>query len=131
MAARSAQALIAAAERANAVRSGARFGVKTVRFGVDFAAVRARVRDVVSAVAPLDSPERFNAMGVRIIEGVGHFTDRETVAAGGFAIKARRFIIATGSSPELPPIPGLADVPLLTNEKCFRSRGMSAPSCRY
>ena len=114
-----AQALIAAAERANAVRSGARFGVKTVRFGVDFAAVRARVRDVVSAVAPLDSPERFNAMGVRIIEGVGHFTDRETVAAGGFAIKARRFIIATGSSPELPPIPGLADVPLLTNENVF------------
>ena len=81
--------------------------------------VRARVRDVVSAVAPLDSPERFNAMGVRIIEGVGHFTDRETVAAGGFAIKARRFIIATGSSPEPPPIPGLANVPLLTNENVF------------
>ncbi|HZC55513.1 MAG TPA: FAD-dependent oxidoreductase [Xanthobacteraceae bacterium] len=77
------------------------------------------MRDVVSAVAPLDSPERFNAMGVRIIEGVGHFADRETVAAGGFAIKARRFIIATGSSPELPPIPGLADVPLLTNENVF------------
>jgi pyruvate/2-oxoglutarate dehydrogenase complex dihydrolipoamide dehydrogenase (E3) component len=114
-----AQALIAAAERAHAVRTGARFGVKTVRFGVDFASVRARVREVVAAVAPLDSRERFNGMGVRVIEGVGRFTDRETVAVNGFVIKARRFIIATGSSPELPPIQGLADVPHLTSENVF------------
>ncbi len=114
-----AQALIAAAERAHAVRTGARFGAKTVRFGVDFARVRARVREVVAAVAPLDSRERFNGMGVRVIEGVGRFTDRETVAVNGFVIKARRFIIATGSSPELPPIQGLADVPHLTSENVF------------
>jgi pyruvate/2-oxoglutarate dehydrogenase complex dihydrolipoamide dehydrogenase (E3) component len=114
-----AQALIAAAERANAVRTGARFGVKTVRFGIDFASVRARVQDVVAAVEPLDSRARFAGMGVRVVEGGGHFTDRETVAAGGFVIKARRFIIATGSSPGLPAIPGLADVPHLTNENVF------------
>ena len=114
-----AQALIAVAERAHAVRTGARFGVKTVRFGVDFARVRARVREVVAAVAPLDSSERFAGMGVRVIEGVGRFTDRETVAVNGFVIKARRFIIATGSSPELPPIQGLADVPHLTSENVF------------
>ncbi len=58
-------------------------------------------------------------MGVRVIEGVGRFTDRETVAVNGFVIKARRFIIATGSSPELPPIQGLADVPHLTSENVF------------
>jgi pyruvate/2-oxoglutarate dehydrogenase complex dihydrolipoamide dehydrogenase (E3) component len=114
-----AQALIAVAERAHAVRTAARFGVKTVRFGVDFAGVRARMREVIAAVAPLDSRERFNGMGVRVIEGVGRFTDRETVAVNGFAIKARRFIIATGSSPELPPIFGLAEVPHLTSENVF------------
>ena len=114
-----AQALIAAAERAHAVRTGARFGAKTVRFGVDFASVRARVQEVVSAVAPLDSRERFNGMGVRVIEGVGRFTDRETVSVNGFVIKARRFIIATGSSPELPPVPGLAGVPHLTSGNVF------------
>ncbi len=114
-----AQALIAVAERAHAVRCAARFGVKTVRFGVDFAGVRARVQEVIASVAPLDSRERFNGMGVRVIEGIGRFTDRETVAVNGTAIKARRFIIATGSSPELPPIPGLADVPHLTSENMF------------
>jgi pyruvate/2-oxoglutarate dehydrogenase complex dihydrolipoamide dehydrogenase (E3) component len=114
-----AQALIAVAERAHAVRDAARFGVKTVRLGVDFAGVRARVQEVIAAVAPLDSRERFNGMGVRVIEGIGRFTDRETVAVNGTAIKARRFIIATGSSPELPPIPGLADVPHLTSENVF------------
>jgi pyruvate/2-oxoglutarate dehydrogenase complex dihydrolipoamide dehydrogenase (E3) component len=114
-----AQALIAAAERAHAVRTAQRFGVKTVRFGVDFAAVRARVQEVVAASAPLRARERFAGMGVRVIEGTGRFVDRETVAVNEIAVKARRFIIATGSSPELPPIPGLADGACLTSETIF------------
>jgi pyruvate/2-oxoglutarate dehydrogenase complex dihydrolipoamide dehydrogenase (E3) component len=112
-------ALIAAAERADAFRKGARFGVKTARHGVDFAAVRAHVHDVVAAVAPRETRERFNGMGVRVIEGVGRFRDAATVAVNGFDIKARRFVIATGSSPALPQIPGLADVPHLTTETVF------------
>jgi pyruvate/2-oxoglutarate dehydrogenase complex dihydrolipoamide dehydrogenase (E3) component len=104
----SANALIAAAERGQAVR-----------FGADFAAIRAHVRDVVAAVAPQQSRERFNGLGVRVIEGVGRFTDRETVAVNGFAIKARRFVIASGAAPALPAIPGLADVPYLTSETVF------------
>jgi pyruvate/2-oxoglutarate dehydrogenase complex dihydrolipoamide dehydrogenase (E3) component len=114
-----AQALIAAAERAHAVRTAPRFGIKTVRFGVDFAAVRAHVQEVIAAVAPLDSRERFAGMGVRVIEGAASFADRETVTVNGSAVKARRFIIATGSLPDLPAIPGLADVPFLTNEDVF------------
>jgi pyruvate/2-oxoglutarate dehydrogenase complex dihydrolipoamide dehydrogenase (E3) component len=115
----SSKALIAAAEHANALRNGARFGVKSVRSGVDFAAVRAHMREVVAAVAPQDSRERFTGLGVRVIEGAARFTDRNTVAVDGFAIKARRFVIATGSSPALPAIPGLADTPHLTNETVF------------
>jgi len=114
-----ANALIVAAEHANALRNGARFGAKAVRFGVDFAAVRAHVRGVVAAVAPQQSRERFNGLGVHVIEGVARFTDRETVAVNGFDIKARRFVIATGSAPALPAIPGLAATPYLTNETVF------------
>jgi pyruvate/2-oxoglutarate dehydrogenase complex dihydrolipoamide dehydrogenase (E3) component len=113
------KALMAAAERAHAMRDGARFGVNPGRFGVDFAAVRAYVRDVIDAVAPQDSRERFNGLGVRVIEGEARFSDRQTVAVNGYAIKARRFVIATGSSPAVPAIPGLAEVPHLTNETVF------------
>jgi len=101
------------------LRSAARFGVRSPRFAVDFAAVRARVDDVIAAVAPQDSRERFNGLGVRVLQGEARFTDRETVAVDGYDVKARRFVIATGSSPALPAIPGLADTPHLTNETVF------------
>ena len=113
------KALLAAAARANACRDAARFGIKSPRFGVDFAAVRDHVRDVVAAVEPQDSRERFNGLGVRVFAGEGRFTDAETVAVDGYDVKARRFVIATGSSAALPAIPGLADTPHLTNETIF------------
>jgi len=111
-----AQALIAAADHANAVRNGARLGTKAVRFGVDFGAVVAHMRDVIDAVAPNFARERFAGLGVRIIDGAARFTDADTVAVGDFAIKANRFVIATGSSPLIPAIPGLLDTPHLTSE---------------
>jgi pyruvate/2-oxoglutarate dehydrogenase complex dihydrolipoamide dehydrogenase (E3) component len=113
------KALLAAAARANACRDAARFGIKSPRFGVDFAAVRAHLRDVVAAVEPQDSRERFNGLGVRVFAGEGRFTDAETVAVNGYDVKARRFVIATGSSAALPAIPGLAETPHLTNETIF------------
>jgi len=118
------KALLAAAARIQilregAFRNGARFAVKSRRFAVDFAAVRAHVQGVVAAVAPQDSRERFHGLGVRVLQGEGRFTDRETVAVNDYDVKARRFVIATGSSPALPGIPGLADTPHLTNETVF------------
>jgi pyruvate/2-oxoglutarate dehydrogenase complex dihydrolipoamide dehydrogenase (E3) component len=113
------KALLAAAERANVVRNGERSGAKALRFGADFSAVRARVRDVVAAVAPQNSRERLNGLGVRVVEGQARFTDPATVAVDDFDIKARRFVVATGSSPAVPSIPGLADVPYLTDETVF------------
>jgi pyruvate/2-oxoglutarate dehydrogenase complex dihydrolipoamide dehydrogenase (E3) component len=124
----SSNALIAAAERAQNLRQGAlrnrrrvdvKAGNRSLWFGADFAAVRAHVQEVAAAVAPQDSRERFNGLGVRVIEGVGCFTDRETVAVNGFDVRARRFVIATGASPMLPFISGLADVPHLTSETVF------------
>jgi pyruvate/2-oxoglutarate dehydrogenase complex dihydrolipoamide dehydrogenase (E3) component len=114
-----AKAFIAAAERANALRDGARFGVKSVRTGIDFAAVNAHVRRAIAAVAPQDSRERFAGFGVRVIAGAARFQDPQTVVVENFVIKARRFIIASGSRPVVPPILGLADTPYLTNETVF------------
>jgi pyruvate/2-oxoglutarate dehydrogenase complex dihydrolipoamide dehydrogenase (E3) component len=113
------KALLAAAERANAVRSGARFGVKTVRSGIDFTGVMAHVRQAVDAMAPQLASERFVGLGVRVIAGVARFTDANTVEAGGATIKARRFVIATGSLPIVPAIPGLAEAPYLLPQTVF------------
>ena len=113
------KALLAAAARANALRNDARFCVKSARAGVDFAAVRAHVHDVIAAVAPQDSRERFNGLGVRVIEGEGRFADADTVAVNGFHVKARRFVIATGSSPARPAIAGLAETAHLTSATVF------------
>jgi pyruvate/2-oxoglutarate dehydrogenase complex dihydrolipoamide dehydrogenase (E3) component len=98
------------------LRNGTHFGVTSPRVAIDFAAARAHVRDVAAAVAPQDSRERYNGLGVRVIAGVGRFRDPATVAVNGFDVKARRFVIATGASPVLPAIPGLAEVPHFTNE---------------
>ena len=114
-----ARALQAAAGHANALRVGASFGVKNVRSGIDFAAVNAHVRRAVEAIAPQDSSERFKGLGVRVIAGAARFKDSGTVTAGAATVRARHFIIATGSTPIIPPIPGLADTPYLTPETVF------------
>ncbi|HML07723.1 MAG TPA: FAD-dependent oxidoreductase [Xanthobacteraceae bacterium] len=111
-----AKALIAAAERANAFRNGARFGAKSARFGMDFAAVNAHLHDVIGAVAPNAERARFTGLGVHVISGTARFTDAETVAVDGVAVRARRFVIATGSKPVLPAIAGLLDAPYFTSE---------------
>lgn len=113
------KALLTAAGYANAVRSGARFGVKTVRSGIDFAAVIAHARQAMQAVAPQVSAERFAGLGVRVIAGTARFKDANAVEAGDATIKARRFIIATGSSPIVPAIPGLAEAPYLLPQTVF------------
>ena len=78
------------------------------------------MHDVIAAIAPNDAKERFTGLGVRVIEGAARFKDRDTVVVDdGTEIKARRFVIATGSSPSIPPIPGLDAVPYLTNETIF------------
>ena len=111
-----AQALIAAAEHANAMRNGARFGAKAVRVGIDFGTVSAHMREVIDSVAPNFSRERFAGLGVRLINGTARFTDRETVVAGDLSIKAGHYVVATASSPIIPEIPGLLDIPHLTSE---------------
>ncbi|HEY1543424.1 MAG TPA: FAD-dependent oxidoreductase [Xanthobacteraceae bacterium] len=114
------KSLIAAARHAMAFAQAPAFGVTGAPARVDFAKVRDHIRGVIAAIAPNDSKERFTGLGVRVIEGTARFTDRATVAVGdAFVIKARRFVIATGSSPAIPAIPGLAETPHHTNETIF------------
>jgi pyruvate/2-oxoglutarate dehydrogenase complex dihydrolipoamide dehydrogenase (E3) component len=79
----------------------------------------AHVQEVIAAIEPNDSAERFTALGVRVIRAAARFTDERTVFAEGIEIRPRRFVIATGSRPAVPPIPGLDKVDFLTNETIF------------
>lgn len=114
------KALLAAAKQAAGSRHETPFGLKAHRTEIDFAKVHAHVHNVIAAIAPNDSKERFTGLGVHVIEGAARFKDAKTVVVGDkFEIKARRFVIATGSSPAVPPIPGLAETPYRTNETIF------------
>jgi len=113
------KSLLAAANAAEAARRAVRFGVRAAEPVIDFAAVHQHVHGVIAAIAPHDSEERFRGLGVRVLRARARFADARNVAAGDFRISARRFVIATGSSPLIPPIPGLDRVPFLTNETVF------------
>jgi pyruvate/2-oxoglutarate dehydrogenase complex dihydrolipoamide dehydrogenase (E3) component len=114
------KALLAAAKHAHAFAHARPFGLAPRPVEVDFAQVHRHVHEVIAAVAPNDSTARFNGIGVRVIAGTARFRDPDTVTVGdAIEIKARRFVIATGSSPAVPPIPGLEAVPYLTNETVF------------
>jgi pyruvate/2-oxoglutarate dehydrogenase complex dihydrolipoamide dehydrogenase (E3) component len=113
------KALIAAAKRADGARHGSPFGITIARPGIDFAKVHHHVHAAINAIAPNDSKERFAGLGVQVIEGEARFKDHRTLMVGEAAIKARRFVVATGSAPAIPPIPGLEETPHLTNETIF------------
>jgi pyruvate/2-oxoglutarate dehydrogenase complex dihydrolipoamide dehydrogenase (E3) component len=113
-------ALIAAARRAHDVAQSPVFGVEVTSIRIDFGRVRDHVQGVIRARAPNFARERLAGLGVRVIEGPARFKDPNTLAvAGDIEIAARRFVIATGSSPALPPIAGLGAVPCLSTETAF------------
>jgi pyruvate/2-oxoglutarate dehydrogenase complex dihydrolipoamide dehydrogenase (E3) component len=114
------KALLAAARRVADMRTASDLGVNAAAVRVDFPAVAQHVRDTIAALAPNDSAARFTGLGVRAVAGSAQFADRETVTVDDrFTIKARRFVIATGSTPSVPRIPGIAQTPFFTNETIF------------
>ena len=113
------KALLAAARAAQSIRDAPRFGVDGAAPRVDFARVHAHVHDVIAGIAPHDSVERFRGLGVDVLQGAAAFVGPSEVAVGDRRIRARRFVVATGSSPAVPPLPGLAEVDFLTNETVF------------
>jgi len=91
-------------------------GKKALTGDVSYAQAMGHVQHVIDTIAPVDSQERFEGLGVRVIRAFGRFVSPHEVEAGNYRIKARRIVIATGSSPMVPPIPGLGEVPYMTNE---------------
>ena len=116
------KALIAAAKAAEAQRSGGAFGIAAVEPKVDFARVMDHVAEVIAAIAPNDSVERFEGLGVRVLAEQARFVAPDELQAGAWHIKPRRVVLATGSRPTAPPIPGLAEQNYLTNETVFANR---------
>jgi pyruvate/2-oxoglutarate dehydrogenase complex dihydrolipoamide dehydrogenase (E3) component len=113
------KALIAAAQRAHMLRSGARLGVGSSGAAVDFSAVMAHVRSTISAIAPMDSQERFEKLGVEVIREAARFSSRRTLESPSVSVSARKIVIATGSRAFVPDIPGLSQTAYLTNETIF------------
>ncbi len=116
------KALIAAGKHAHAMTAGAAYGVTPVEPVVDYGAAMEHVSGVIKGIEPHDSVERFEGLGVQVISEYGRFISPTEVQAGDTIITARRFVIATGSSPFVPPIPGLDGVDYLTNESLFELR---------
>lgn len=113
------KALLASARRAHAFRTASDFGIASVEPQIDHRVVHHYVRRVIAATQPNSSVERFTGLGVRVVLGAARFLDKRTVLAGDYRITARRFVIATGSSPAVPEIPGLDNVGYFTSDTIF------------
>ena len=116
------KALLAAARFADLWRRSRSYGVAYAPPRVDFAAVGDSVGQVVAEIAPNNSVERFEGLGVTVLRAEARFTSPRTLRAGDAEIRPRRFVVATGSYPAIPSIPGLDRVPYLTNETVFANR---------
>ena len=116
------KALLAAAAVAHGQGGNAAMGVDPGRASIDYGKAKDFVASVIGQIAPHDSVERFEGLGVTVIEAFGRFISPTEVQAGERVITARRIVIATGSSPFVPPIPGLSEVPYYTNETIFDLR---------
>lgn len=113
------KALISSARVAQHFRDAAAHGLRAVRPGVEGADVLASVRDVRARIEPHDDPERFRAMGVDVVEGAARFVSPHEVEVDGRRLRARRFVIATGSRAAVPPIPGIEEAGYFTHAEAF------------
>ncbi len=110
------KALLAAAHAATDARAAGRLGVRLAAPEIDWAAVQAHVRAAIAAIAPNDAAERYRGLGATVLEDEARFVAADTLAVGGRRVTARRIVIAAGSRPAMPDIPGLAALDPLTSE---------------
>ena len=113
------KALLSAAKAAAEIRGASKYGVSAGDPVIDWDQVKAHVRSAIDTIAPVDSQERFEGLGVTVIREHAKFADPKTIVSETTRTRARRIIIATGSTAFIPPIEGLADTPYLTNETIF------------
>ncbi|MFM6189055.1 MAG: dihydrolipoyl dehydrogenase family protein [Planktothrix sp.] len=113
------KSLIHASRVAYEVKNAAKFGIYIDNYNINFAQAASHVQQVIATIQPHDSPERFQSLGVEVLFGEGQFLDPKTFSINGRKLTARAFVIATGSRPAIPNIPGLNEAGFLTNEQVF------------
>jgi len=113
------KAILTAAHKAQAIRDAGKFGIEAGEPKIDFAKVRETIQAAITAIEPNDSQERFEGMGVKVVREYAHFEDANTVVSDSYRVKAKRFVVATGTKAFIPPIEGISDVPYLTNESVW------------
>ena len=120
------KALLAAAKAAHAARDAARFGIRGAGDpgAQDLGPVMDWVRSAQAAIAPNDSVERFTGLGVDVLLGEGRLKSAHEVEVNGTTVWGRHIVVATGSRPRIPRVPGLAEAGFLTNESVFDLRAL-------
>ena len=113
------KALLAAGRAAQAARQSKRFGIDAAVRPIEGERIHDHVHGVIAKIAPHDSVERFESLGVRVLRDHARFVAMDEIEVSGQRFRARRFVIATGSSPLIPAIPGLRSVSFYTNETIF------------
>lgn len=108
------------------VRRAAEYGVRAGPAEADFAAVMARVRRTIAAIEPHDSPERFRGMGVEVVQGHARFLSPEVAEVDGRRVRAKRWVVATGSRTAVSDVPGLAEAGYLTHETVWELERLPA-----
>lgn len=112
------KALLGAAHSAKNAKRANVFGVDA-DISINGEKVFSHIQNVIKQIEPHDSQQRFEGLGVNVIRDHARFISPNEVLAGGHIIKARRFVVATGSRPFVPPIAGIENVSVLTNENIF------------
>lgn len=113
------KALIHSAKVAHIMADAQRFAIPAQEPAIHLPDVMRRVQDVIRQIEVNDSPERFESLGVHVIFGAGRFDSPKSFLVNDKSITAKRFVLATGSRPAIPPLPGLEHTPYLTNETLF------------
>ncbi len=112
--------LINIAKACHRMRNSARLGLPPVNLPpINYGAVVDKIRNVISTIQRYDSEERFCSLGVKVVYGLPRFVDEHSIEINGSMISARKWVIATGSSPAIPSLEGLGETSVLTNREIF------------
>src|SRR6266700_2885718 len=113
------KALISSARLINRIRRAEEWGLRKIEPQFEFNEIFARMRARRAKIAPNDSQERFESLGVDVFRGEAKFLSRYAVQVGNEVLRAKHFAIATGSRPTVPKIAGIETVKFFTNETVF------------
>lgn len=116
------KSLIASAKLLHQIKHSRNWGIHTASAQFDFSDIMARVHEVIKAIEPNDSVERYEGLGVEVIKGEAEILSPNEVAVNGRTISTKNIIIATGAKPFLPPIEGLNQITSLTSDNIWELR---------